>query len=231
VVFSNNVRYICFLVLAILMLPSAHAAAPADASAHPEIVVRADKRSGRLVRTVVAPKPAREHRRADPAVDRLVRQAAETYHVDPLLVRSVIRVESDFNPYAISSKGAEGLMQLIPATARRFGVTDSFNPKENIEAGVRYLKYLQTVFGDDRLALAAYNAGEGAVAKYNWIPPYPETQDYVKKVGKEYAAARSAAEKQAAAETVPKKSASKENRHPKLEEYKDEQGRIFIRTR
>jgi len=107
--------------------------------------------------------------------------------VDPLLVDSVIRVESNYNPLAVSPKGAEGLMQLIPATARRFGVTNSFDVKENIEAGVTYLKYLLDMFGDDRLAVAAYNAGESAVMRYGDVPPYRETMNYVSRVGKAWA--------------------------------------------
>ena len=103
----------------------------------------------------------------------------------------MIQVESDYNPYAVSPKGARGIMQLIPSTARRFGVASSFDAKENITAGVKYLKFLQETFtGGYRLALAAYNAGEGAVMKYRDIPPYPETEQYVWKVGKKLGDAR-----------------------------------------
>ena len=123
----------------------------------------------------------------------LVDEAAKNFDVNPLLVDSVIQVESNYNPFAVSPKGAQGLMQLMPATARRFGVTDSFDPKQNIEAGVRYLKFLQDTFQDDRLAIAAYNAGEKAVAKYGDVPPYPETVSYVAKVGKKYGQAKRAA--------------------------------------
>jgi soluble lytic murein transglycosylase-like protein len=93
----------------------------------------------------------------------------------------VIKVESNYNPNAVSSKGALGLMQLIPSTARRFGVDHVFDPVENIQGGARYLKYLVDLYGADNypLVLAAYNAGEAAVAKYNGIPPFPETQNYV----------------------------------------------------
>jgi soluble lytic murein transglycosylase-like protein len=161
-------------------------------------------------------------------VDELVEQAAQAYGVDPLLVHSLIQVESNYDPYAISSKGAEGLMQLVPGTARRFGARNSFSARENIDAGVRYLRYLKNIFGDDRLALAAYNAGEGAVAKYGWIPPYTETEQYVYNVGRKYGEARRRAEAKpkpapAAAPVV--------DEHPKLEQYRDEQGRLWLRTR
>ncbi len=115
----------------------------------------------------------------------------------------MIQVESNYNPYAVSPKGAQGLMQLMPETARRFGVRNTFDIKENIEGGVRYLKYLGTLFPEDpRLTIAAYNAGEGAVWKYgNSIPPYRETEQYVDRVGKRYGQARRAAEKKEKKET------------------------------
>lgn len=102
--------------------------------------------------------------------------------VDPALVRAVIHAESHFNPKAVSSKGAGGLMQLMPATAKRFGVTDRFSPEENIRGGVAYLRILLREFGDPKLAVAAYNAGEGAVRRYKGIPPYEETRIYVTRV-------------------------------------------------
>ena len=133
----------------------------------------------------------------------MVEKAARDNNVDPLLVHSVIQVESNYNPYAVSPKGAEGLMQLMPPTARELGVSNSFDPRQNIEAGVRYLKYLQDLYKDDRLALAAYNAGPGAVDKYKWIPPYPETQDYVNRVGQQYGAAKKAAAQHLAEPAAP----------------------------
>jgi soluble lytic murein transglycosylase-like protein len=204
-------------------------------------VVRADQRTGRLVRSVVInpkvipPKaiPASgANRGASNSVDELVEQAAKSYDVDPLLVRSVIQVESNYNPFALSNKGAEGLMQLIPSTARRFGVKNSFSPRDNIDAGVRYLRYLKNIFGDDRLALAAYNAGEAAVARYGWIPPYKETQQYVYRVGKKYGEQRRAAERKPAPAPVQARAAEQPlEEHPKLEQYIDEHGRIGLRTR
>jgi soluble lytic murein transglycosylase-like protein len=169
-------------------------------------VVRADARTGRLVRTSVvrrtpalAPaltpaqrlsKPAPQESSAVTNVGVIVEQTAALHGVEPALVQSVISVESGFNPLAVSPKGAQGLMQLIPATARRFGVTNSFDARQNIEAGVKYLRYLQDMFKDDKLALAAYNAGEGAVMKYGGVPPYRETERYVQKVGLKLGAAR-----------------------------------------
>ena len=98
-------------------------------------------------------------------------------------MRAIIQVESAFDSLAVSTAGARGLMQLMPATARRFGVTDSFDSRQNIFAGTRYLRILLDTYGDDvSLTVAAYNAGEGAVARYNGIPPFRETRNYVRKV-------------------------------------------------
>lgn len=106
---------------------------------------------------------------------------ARRHGMDPLLVRAVIRVESNFDPRAVSPKGAAGLMQLMPQTAMRYGVENRFDPAQNVDGGVRYLRDLMAMFdGNLSLALAAYNAGEGAVLKHGRrIPPYPETQQYV----------------------------------------------------
>lgn len=120
-------------------------------------------------------------------IDTLIEQAASHHQVDPDLVRAIIQVESNFNPYAVSPKGAQGLMQLIPATARRFGVANPFDPRANIDGGIRYLKYLLGMFdGDLRLTLAAYNAGENNVARRRDVPPIRETQNYVRKIAELY---------------------------------------------
>ena len=111
--------------------------------------------------------------------DTLIERYAAKHGVDPVLVRAVIQVESDFNPACVSNKGARGLMQLMPGTAKRYGVTKIHDPEQNIRAGIEYLAYLLELFGDKPRALAAYNAGEGAVLKYGGIPPYEETSTYV----------------------------------------------------
>ena len=128
-----------------------------------------------------------ENRTTQMAVDELIVSTAERHSIDPDLVRAVVKVESNFNPAAVSRKGATGLMQLMPTTARRFGVGNIFDPEENLDGGVRYLKHLLGLFeGNLALSLAAYNAGEKAVARYGGIPPYPETRRYVRKVSSLY---------------------------------------------
>jgi Transglycosylase SLT domain len=107
--------------------------------------------------------------------------------VDPDLIDAMVKTESNYNPWAISSKGARGLMQLIPETGHRFGVLNFFDPQQNIEGGVRYIKYLLDMFGGNvDLSLAAYNAGENLVARLGKIPPYPETRNYVRKIRAAY---------------------------------------------
>ncbi|MCX7945033.1 MAG: lytic transglycosylase domain-containing protein [Deltaproteobacteria bacterium] len=125
----------------------------------------------------------------DPKVyDSYISEAARTFNLPEYLIRAVIAVESSYNPYAISPKGAEGLMQLMPSTAKDMEVKDSFDPRENIMGGARYLRFLANMFnGDLVLILAAYNAGHAAVKKYgNKVPPYQETIDYVKRVSRLY---------------------------------------------
>lgn len=218
-------------------------------------VVRTDIRTGRLVRSVVVtPKTvssrvvAGENTAAaemelalipalNSGVKVLVEATARAYDISPALVDSVIQVESNYNPNAISRKGAQGLMQLMPQTARRFGVKNTFDPKENIEGGVRYLKFLQDTFKDDRLAIAAYNAGEGAVSKYGNVPPYKETMDYVVRVGKKIGQSKRSADAikktQAAAVTDVVAASEKppEDQHRSLTQYIDEEGRVHIATR
>ncbi len=116
-------------------------------------------------------------------VEGWVKQIAPYYDIDPELIMAVIRAESAFNVTAVSNKNAQGLMQLIPETAQRFGVTDSWDPIQNIKGGTAYLHWLLRHFeGKVDWVLAAYNAGEGAVERYHGIPPYPETQNYVKQI-------------------------------------------------
>lgn len=197
-------------------------------------VVRTDA-AGRFVRLTL---PAKQRvktaapRRADTSKERiagLVEETSRRYGVDPLLVESLIHVESNANPAVTSPKGAQGLMQLIPDTARRFGVSDAFDPKDNIEGGVRYLKYLQTLFPNDAtLSIAAYNSGENAVAKYKTVPPYAETLAYVQKVSRQYARLTS----QASAANTRNNFAGQnlsDARH--VEETIDSEGRLYLRTR
>ena len=112
--------------------------------------------------------------------DPIIERYADRYNIDPTLVRAIIQVESNFNPMCVSGKGARGLMQLMPATARRFGVTNIHDPEENIHGGIRFLSYLMELFnGDLPRVLAGYNAGENAVLKHGGVPPYEETSTYV----------------------------------------------------
>lgn len=211
-------------------------------AAGPEVravsTVRADLRTGRLVRTVVVrpaagaagEKQAGAAAPLQPVIRRVVQETAARHALDPLLVESVIRVESNFDPLAVSPKGAAGLMQLIPATAARFGAANSFDVQENIAAGVQYLKYLRDLFQDERLALAAYNAGEGAVLKYKGVPPYKETRDYVRQVQSNYEQARKSRPALPAADNLVQAQPAGEPRG-RLEVTTGEDGRVYLRTR
>lgn len=125
---------------------------------------------------------------SDPKIDSYIVESSKRYNIDPLLIYAQMHQESAFKLKATSYKGASGLMQLMPATARRFGVTSIYDPKQNIDAGVKYMRWLLDTFkGDVVLALAGYNAGEGAVMKYGWrVPPYRETQEYVRRITARY---------------------------------------------
>lgn len=139
-------------------------------------------------------------------IDQLIRTNGERYAVDPYLVFLVIEHESRFRPFAVSPKGARGLMQLMPGTARRLGVRNAFDPAQNIRGGSQYLKELLTMFdGRVDLALASYNAGEGAVMKYGRsVPPYRETRDYVKRITKRYGQQETAEKNEAPAAPSPR---------------------------
>ena len=173
--------------------------------------IREDSDTGRLVRVAVrvrkSPESAKARARAaapgatvvqgDSAhgvdLDALVKREGERHGVDPDLIFRVIRQESAFDPFAVSSAGAVGLMQLLPETAKRFGVKDILDPAENVSGGVQYLRLLLERYdGDVRLALAAYNAGEGAVDRHGGIPPYLETRDYVQRITATYRTEESA---------------------------------------
>jgi len=113
----------------------------------------------------------------------MIKSACDRHGIDPALVHAIVKVESDFNPYALSRKGAMGLMQLMPQTALNMNVKNSFNPNENIDGGVKYLRYLIDRYeGNLQLALAAYNSGETAVRKWGTVPPFRETQNYVERI-------------------------------------------------
>lgn len=124
----------------------------------------------------------------DATIDSYIVDSSNRYGIDPLLIYSQMSQESSFKLTATSNKGARGLMQLMPATAVRFGVTNIYEPRQNIDAGVKYMRWLLDTFnGDVSLALAGYNAGEGAVMKYGWqIPPYNETREYVRRISNRY---------------------------------------------
>jgi len=120
-------------------------------------------------------------------IDRIVQEVAHKYSLEPALIHSIIKIESNYDPWAISPKGAMGLMQLMPTTAAQYGVKDIFDPRQNIEGGVRYLKDLIRLYqGRTDLVLAAYNAGQEAVKKFGGIPPYPETIKYIEKIKASY---------------------------------------------
>jgi soluble lytic murein transglycosylase-like protein len=214
---ENILRHFCFRLVLTILTAGVVYAAGSDRPEHFTSVVRSDQRTGKLVRSmVVSPKAVAEQRIAEnvvppyvvgtdtpapaaqstgyPAgIDAAVERIAAEHSLPAQLIHSVIKVESNYNPHAVSSKGALGLMQLIPSTARRFGVDDAFNPIQNIQGGAKYLRYLLDLFGSYPLALAAYNAGEGAVAQYGGIPPFAETQNYVVLVRKAWEQAKKAA--------------------------------------
>ena len=154
-------------------------------------------------------------------LEQLIKTVAERHNVDPALVRAVIRTESNGDPAAVSNKGAQGLMQLMPTTAAEMGVTNAFNPQENLEGGVRYLRQLLSRYGGDLdKALAAYNAGASAVDRAKGVPHYRETQEYVKKVTSSYYAGAPAR-----ANSSKATSSNATTSHPMYQTV-DEQGRI-----
>ena len=136
--------------------------------------------------------PLRGYTTGSAQIDGYLIDSGTRHGIDPLLLYSIMHQESSFKSHAISPKGARGLMQLMPGTAVRYGVTNVFDPRQNIEGGARYVSFLLERFdGDVNLTLAGYNAGEGAVEKYGWrIPPYAETQEYVRRISRRYSLLR-----------------------------------------
>jgi hypothetical protein len=157
----------------------------------------------------------------DQDVDGLIVEAGKRNSVDPLLLYSIMHQESTFKRTAISPKGARGLMQLMPGTAARFGVKNIFDPKQNIEGGARYMRFLLDTFdGDVPLALAGYNAGEGAVMKYGYsIPPYSETIEYVRRISKRYSLIRDPLAAQSANTMSPDQIAARQKQSAPLSIY------------
>jgi soluble lytic murein transglycosylase-like protein len=203
-------------------------------------IVRADEKTGHLVRSVTVqprevvpspPEPAASETPLPPPADTseliaMIDAIAAEQGVEDSLVHSVIRAESNYNARAVSPKGALGMMQLIPSTAKRFGVGNAFDPRENVRGGVKYLKFLLDYYHDDYVrAIAAYNAGEAAVDKYNGVPPYLETRNYVYSVAKNLKTARDARAARKPSENTPPAET-----YRRIETSVGSDGRIYYRT-
>jgi soluble lytic murein transglycosylase-like protein len=188
-------------------------------------VVRANAKTGRLERAVVAPPAPRV---APAVITAMVDRIASEEGVEAPLVYSVIQAESNYDASAVSVKGAQGIMQLIPSTARRFGVGNTFNAEENIQGGVKYLKFLLDYYhGDYTKSIAAYNAGEAAVDKYKGVPPYAETQGYVRTVAKRLNVARQ--HQKTAKPATPAQPADETPHHP-IQASIGSDGRVYYST-
>jgi soluble lytic murein transglycosylase-like protein len=169
-----------------------------------------------------APTPAPSNSKSE-AYDSIIEKYASDYHLDPSLIKSIIATESGFNPKAVSPKGARGLMQLMPATAEQLGVSNSFDPEQNIQAGVKHLRSLMDSFNDDiSLSLAAYNAGETRVQRLGKIPPIKETQNYVQSVTKLYEKSKSEPKQQAPQQ------AQQEEKLPLIFRFVDDSGVLQV---
>ncbi len=211
------------------------------------LVVKADAQTGRLVRSVVVsprlispastepegppPEPAYLSGNLPGDLRDVIDAIAAKHDVEGPLVHSVIKAESNYNPLALSPKGAQGLMQLIPSTARRFGVENSFNAQQNIEGGVKYLKFLMELYHNDYVkVIAAYNAGEAAVTKYGGIPPYAETRNYVQQVRRNLVSARKTADAKKKPAAAPVETASTAPQFHPIVAVTGADGRIYYKT-
>ena len=220
---------------------------------HVTVVVHPDVRTGKLIQSVVVRPREVESRVHEPIAEpvtnvavalssnviEMVDQIAVAYGVEGALVHSVIRAESNYNAQAVSPKGALGMMQLIPSTARRFGVLNPFDARQNIEGGVRYLRFLLDYYKNDYpKAIAAYNAGEGAVDRYQGVPPYQETRNYLTQVARNLKAARQAAQAKTKAaeiarteEKVPKQPGGTQDEvYNRIGASVADDGRVYYRT-
>jgi soluble lytic murein transglycosylase-like protein len=167
---------------------------------------------------VPTPAPVPSNSKSEP-YDSIIEKYANDYHLDASLIKSIIATESGFNPKAVSPKGARGLMQLMPATAEQLGVSNSFDPEQNIQGGVKYLRSLMNSFNEDiSLSLAAYNAGENRVQRLGRIPPIKETQNYVQSVTKLYEKSKS----------EPKPQVQEEVKQPSLFRFIDDSGVLQV---
>jgi soluble lytic murein transglycosylase-like protein len=226
--FRNNTVRSCFILM---LAASAFAASPgAVPQGHMTTVVRADARTGRLVRSIaMEPGVAAV---LDQDLIALIDRIADEQGVETHLVHSVIRAESNYNAAAVSPKGALGIMQLIPATARRFGVSNIFDAQDNIRGGVRYLRFLLDYYQNDYAkAIAAYNAGETAVDKYQGVPPFAETQNYVYQVALNLKAARERAGNSGVFINKNQETAGNESETPRpIQTSTGSDGRVYYRT-
>lgn len=166
---------------------------PPDVPAPPPGPNAASSASPAQAPAVQATAPSSQNPAATADLDQMIREASNRYRLDPDFVNSVIKAESNFHVRAVSPKGAQGLMQLMPATAAQLGVSDAFDPKANVEAGTAYLSFLLDLYHDDAVkALAAYNAGSRRVDQYHGVPPYMETREYVAKIVRDFNAKKMA---------------------------------------
>jgi len=170
----------------LIRVPARHFSRAVAARSIPPAPVRAKIVEAREIRPI-EPEATGRRETFQGSLNDLISQTAYRYGIRPSFVHAVIKAESNYDPRAVSHKGAVGLMQLMPQTARKFGVRNRFDPVENIDGGVRYLRHLLDQYADKDLALAAYNAGEGAVERYGGVPPYLETRLFVPRVLRYYA--------------------------------------------